>query len=112
MTERELRDALQRAAREDPAARERAWRVVTAAYAQHEPARRRPRWAAVLAALALSAVAAVGAAAASAPHSGVGKLVRSVFAADGGQRTRPALGRVPEGGSLLVQSGSAWVVAA
>jgi len=111
MTERELRDALRRAAPEDPAARERAWRVVTAACAQHEPVQRRPRWLALIAALALSAVAAVGAAAASAPHSGVGKLVRSVFAGDGGQRARPALGRIPDGGTLLVHAAGAWVVA-
>jgi len=41
MNERELRDALRDAAPADDAARERAWRVVQAAYAEHEPHRRR-----------------------------------------------------------------------
>ena len=41
MNERELRDALRDAAPDDEAARRRAWQVVQAAYAEHEPHRRR-----------------------------------------------------------------------
>ncbi len=37
MNERELRDALRDAAPEDGDARQRAWRVVQAAYEEHEP---------------------------------------------------------------------------
>ena len=110
MTERELRQALRRAGGDEPAARERAWRVVRAAYADHPPRRRRRSW--PLAALAAAAVAAggVGAAAASAPDSGVGSWVRDVLGV-GGREPLPALGSLPGGGRVLAQAGdSAWVV--
>ena len=59
---------------------------------------------------ALVSVAGAGAAAASAPHSDVGRWVRGVLGA-GERDARPVLGRVPGGGRLLVQAGSsAWVV--
>ena len=110
--ERALRDALRAEAGEDGGARERAWQVVRAAYAEHEPARRRRPWAAAFAALMLSAVAAAGVAAASAPDSGVGRWVRDVLSAEPRHPASPGLGRVPGGGRLLVQSGSsAWTVA-
>ena len=84
-----------------------------AAYAEREPVPRsaqleaRRRWAALVA-----AVAAVGVAAASAPDSGVGRWVRDALDAADKPPARPALGAVPGGGRLLVESGgSAWVVA-
>ena len=97
---------------DDHAARERAWEVVRAAYAEREPMPRRRGWKPVAAVGVATAVVAVGVAAASAPDSGVGRWVRSAF--DAGERTpaRPALGAVPGGGRLLVESGgSAWAVA-
>jgi hypothetical protein len=111
MTERELREALRRATADDGAARERAWRVVQAAHASRPPLPRRRPWRALAAAAAVAAVAAAGAAAASAPDSGVGRWVRGVLGV-AEQRTRPALVRLPGGGSLLVAAGrSTWVVA-
>ncbi len=109
--ERELRDALLRAVPEDDGARERSWRVVQAAHGAGmatRPRRRRFLWLAVVAALAPVAVG--GVAAASAPHSDVGRWVRGVLGV-GERDARPVLGRVPGGGRLLVQAGpSAWVV--
>jgi hypothetical protein len=103
MNERELREAL-RAGPEDVAARERSWRVVQAAYALREPHPRRSRRALVLVAAALVPVAVAGVAV------GAPRWVREAFE-PGEQRARPALVRVPGGGSLLVQSGgSTWVV--
>ena len=111
MTGRELRDALRAAATEDPAARERSWRVVRAAYAGYAPRRRRRPWPALVAAAALSVVVAAGAAAAAAPRSDVGRWVRDVLGA-GEPGARPVLARLPGGGRLLVRAGdSAWVVA-
>jgi hypothetical protein len=111
MTERELRDALRRAAPDDDGARERSWRVVRAAYADARPRPHRRRWAPLLVALALVPVAAGAAAAASAPHSDVGRWVRGVLGV-GERHARPVLGRVPGGGRLLVEAGGgAWVVA-
>jgi sugar lactone lactonase YvrE len=99
MNERELRDAL-RAIPEDSAARERAWRVVRGAY-EPRPRRRRPLG--VILVAALLPVAIAGAAAAR----------EWVFDPPGEKRARPALVRVPGGGTLLVQSGgSQWVVSA
>ena len=111
MNGRELRDALRAAATEDPAARERSWRVVRAAYAGYAPRRRRRPWPALVAAVALSVVVAAGAAAAAAPRSDVGRWVRDVLGA-GEPGARPVLARLPGGGRLLVRAGdSAWVVA-
>lgn len=112
MNDREVRDALLGAVREDHGARQRSWRVVRAAFAEHEPhrRRRRRRWVALAVAAALVPAAAVGGAAASAPHGAVGKWVRGVLGA-GEQRAQPALVRVPGGGRLLVEAGDgAWVV--
>jgi WD40-like Beta Propeller Repeat len=110
---RELHAALHAAAPSGDGARDRAWEVVRAAYAEREPVPRRPPWRRIAAAGVVTAVAAVGVATASAPDSGVGRWVRSAF--DGSPDAppaRPALGAVPGGGRLLVQSGgSAWVVA-
>ena len=110
MTERELREALRGAGGEDAAARERAWRVVRAAYADHAPSRPRRPW--ILGALAAAALVAggVGAAAASSPDSGVGSWVRDVLGV-GDHEPTPALGALPGGGRVLAQAGgSAWLV--
>ena len=102
MTGRDLRAALREAAGDDREAQARSWRVVRAAYAAHRPRPRRPRWpAALAAALVLAGAAAVGGAAARAPHSSIGHLVRDALGV-GAPRARPALGRLPGGGQLLV----------
>ena len=107
--EHKLRTALQAPSEHDAAARERARRVVQAAAAQgaREPRRRRPvRLIAAIVALVLAAGAT---ATASAPHSGVGRLVRNVLGIDAAPRA--ALVHVPGGGRLLVQAGrSTWIV--
>jgi len=105
-----LRGALARAAPADDGARERSWRVVRAAYAGYGPAPRRGRRAWLVVAVALTPALAAGAAAASAPQSDVGRWVRGVLGV-GERDARPALGRLPGGGRLLVQAGpGAWVV--
>ena len=114
MNERELRERLRDAAPADDA-RERAWRVVQAAYAEYEPRPRRPlrarrRVVALAVAAALLPVGAAGVAAASAPNSPVGEWVRGVLGV-GERDAAPALVRVPGGGRLLVQGGDgAWAV--
>ena len=111
MNPRRLRRELERAAPEDPAARERSWRVIRAAYAGCEPRPRRRPWAALLAVALTAVVGAAGVAAASAPRSDVGRFVRQVLGA-GEPGIRQALVRVPGGGRLLVTAGaSAWIVA-
>ena len=102
--ERELRERL-RAEPDDPAARERSWRVVQAAFAEREPRRRwQPRRGLVAVAAVLVPVVVAGVAV------GAPRWVRDAFE-PGEQRARPALVRVPGGGSLLVESGgSTWVV--
>ena len=108
--DRGLRDALERAVPGDDGARERSWRVVRASYAGYSPPPRRRRWAWLAVVAALTPVAAAGVAAASAPHSDVGRWVRGVLGV-GERDARPVLGSVPGGGRLLVQAGgSAWVV--
>jgi hypothetical protein len=116
MNERELRAALRRAGTVDAAARERSWRVVRAAHAGARPAprtRRAHRRVSVLVVLALAVLAVGSAAAATAPHSDVGRFVRSVLGVRvGAPHARPALVHVPGGGRLLTQAGGAtWVVA-
>jgi hypothetical protein len=120
MNERELRDRLREAGREDPeaaaAARERSLRVVRAAFddGAARDRRRRPRrrrWAALLAAILLVPVAVGGAAAATTPDRGVGHWVRSVLGVT--KDARPALVHVPGGGRLLVGGDDGvWVVSA
>jgi hypothetical protein len=110
--EHKLREALRAAVPPDDDARARAWAVVRAAYAEREPVPRRRGWKPVVAAAVATAVAAVGVAAASAPDSGVGRWVRSALDVAGKPPARPALGAVPGGGTLLVESaGSVWAVA-
>jgi hypothetical protein len=112
--DRDLREALRRAAADDDgdAARERSWRVVRAAYASapRAPRPRRRRWSWLVVVVALAPIAAGGVAAARAPHSDVGRWVRGVLGV-GERHARPVLGRVPGGGRLLVQAGAgSWVV--
>ena len=87
-------------------ARERAWAVVAAAFAEHRPAPRRshvPRVAAI--AIALAALAA---ALASPPGRAVIDRVRQAV---GAERAQPALFSLPAPGKLLVASDEGiWVV--
>ncbi|MDX6708083.1 MAG: hypothetical protein QOI48_3929 [Solirubrobacteraceae bacterium] len=112
MSRRDLRRALERDAREreDPRARERSLRVLHAAYAEHESHARRRPWRALVLGAIVAVVGAAGVAAASAPHSEIGRAMRSLLGA-GEPHARQALVRVPGGGTLLVQAeGGAWVV--
>lgn len=103
--ERELREAL-RDVPDDAAARERSWRVVQSAFAARERRPQRSHRALALVAAALVPVVVAGVAV------GAPRWVQDAFT-PGEDRARPALVRVPGGGSLLVQSGgSTWVVSA
>lgn len=87
-------------------ARERAWKLVAAAYAEREPEPRRRSWKPV-AALAAAAVVVVGLL--SPPGRAVLGEVREVVGVEGAE---PALFSLPAPGRLLVTADSgAWVVA-
>ena len=89
------------------AARERAWRISAAAFAQREPAphRGRRRLAPVV---AIVVVGAVAAAAFSAPGRALFHAIRETVGVQGAQ---PALFSLPTPGTLLVHSdGGVWVV--
>ncbi|HJU48278.1 MAG TPA: hypothetical protein VJ689_09100, partial [Gaiellaceae bacterium] len=93
----------------EDAARERAWSVVAAAYAEREPpARRRyPGRVGIVALAAVLALATVGVAGTSAGRG----LVTEIRRAIGVERAQPALFSLPAPGRLLVVSGSgAWIV--
>ena len=111
MNEQRLREELRRAPIDD-GARGRALRVVRAAYAEREPARR--RWRPVLAVVAAVVAAVVVAGSVSAPGDAVARWVKEVLGV-GHDEAKPALVRVPGGGRLLVTSsgaGGSWVVSA
>jgi hypothetical protein len=92
----------------DRDAEERAWRIVRAAYAEHEPVHARPPLRFGLAAAAL--LCAVAAAAFSPPGRAVVDAVRRTI---GVEHAAPALFRLPASGRLLVSgSGGTWLVAA
>ena len=94
----------------DREAEERAWAIVRAAYAEHEPVRARPplRWAPAFA--VLLGAAAVAAAAFSPPGRAVVDAVRRTI---GIEHAAPALFRLPAPGRLLVSgNGGTWLVAA
>jgi hypothetical protein len=89
-------------------ARERAWRVVRAAFAEREPAPRRRRSLRPL--VALVPVLALVGGALSPPGQAV---VQSVREAIGSERAAPSLFSLPAGGRLLVTSDSGpWIVRA
>jgi hypothetical protein len=112
MTERELREALWRAPVE-PAARERARRVVQAAFRElpHESRQSRPRaWRIGLVLAGCLAAALVAAAVTRAPTDALARWLRDAVGADA-PAPRSALDRLPANGRLLVTAGgSAWVV--
>lgn len=110
MNERRLRDALRYGEPPDPAARDRAWRMVRAAYDEHEPRppRRRVHGLALAAALLAVVVVAVSS---TAPGDAVARWVQGVLGA-GQPDARPALVSVPGGGRLLVTARpGVWAVA-
>jgi hypothetical protein len=101
-----LKRALERTPVEHDA-EERAWSVVSAAYAERDHVRVRPRRRLMLAGVALAAV--VVAAAFSSPGRAVVNAVRRTI---GISHAAPALFRLPANGRLLVSGGGgAWVVA-
>jgi hypothetical protein len=105
MSERELRRRLAAVPVPDAAAEERSWRVVRAAFAEQQPA---PRRLPSRVAIALVALGALAAAAASPPGRAV---LTSVREAVGIERAEPALFSLPADGRLLVTSADgAWVV--
>jgi WD40 repeat protein len=107
VSDRSLRRALQAVELPDEhEARERAWALVAAAFAEREPQpRQHPRRAAALA-LAVALVLAAGVL--SPPGRA---LVRQVREAIGVERARPALFSLPAPGRLLVESDAGvWVV--
>jgi hypothetical protein len=112
----DLRDRLRDAPLPDEhAARERAWRVVDAAFAERDrPARLHRRRSIALVAAAAAALAAI-AVAVTPPGEAVGDWVRRIVAPSEPTpaRVRPALGPLPGGGRLLVTAPSgAWIVQA
>ena len=101
--EQRLREEL-RATPIDERARGRALRVVRAAHAEREPARR--RWRPVLAVVAAVLAAVIVAGSVSAPGDAVARWVKEVLGV-GHEEARPALVRVPGGGRLLVTTSAA-----
>ena len=110
MNEQRLRGALRAGEPPDPAARDRAWRTVRAAYDQYEPRPPRRPGRAVLVAVAVLAVVVV-AVSSTAPGDAVARWVQRVLGT-GQPDARPALVSVPGGGQLLVTARpGVWVVA-
>ena len=92
---------------DEAAARERAWEVVRAAYAEREPVTRPRRY--VRPALALALVGALVAAAASSPGRAVLHSIRK--SVEGERHASPELFALPSGGRLLVSSAlGPWIV--
>ncbi len=101
-------ERLLESASSDPAAEERTWEVVHAAFAEREPAPARQRARPALAVFALAA--AVLAATLSPPGRAVVDAVRKTI---GIEHAQPALFRLPAPGRVLVSgAGGTWVVAA
>jgi len=110
VNERRLRERLRGCEPPDPDARDRAWRVVRAAYDEYVPRRaRRPTQAVAVGAAVLAVL--IVAMSTSAPGDAVARWVQRVLGA-GQPDARPALVAVPGGGRLLVIADpGAWVVA-
>jgi hypothetical protein len=114
MTETELRERLRAMpVSADPAAEERAWRVVRAAYDPPRAVRARPsrrgRWVAVLA--CLIAVAAFALTAGTAPREALARWFRDALGLTAQPRPHPILAGLPSGGQLLVNAPSGpWIV--
>jgi hypothetical protein len=93
---------------DEHAARERAWGVLSTAFAERTPVEHRARK--LRPALALAVVLAVVASAISAPGKAVLDQIRDVV---GVQHAAPALFSLPSGGKLLIRSdGGVWVAQA
>ena len=110
MNGRRLREELRRGAPADADARERTWRTVRAAFAEHEPQPpRRPLRHVVVVAVVLACVAvAIGT---SGPGDALARFVERVLGT-GQPGARPALISVPGGGRLLVAADpGVWVIA-
>jgi len=91
----------------EPEAAERAWLVVSNAYAEHEPRPRARRPVGILALAAAGIVALVLVAVSPAGPA----LVRSVRTAVGVEHAQPALVALPAAGRLLVDSAAGpWIV--
>lgn len=115
MNERALRDRLRDAAVPDEAgARDRAWRVVDAAFAERGPAARRARRSPRALAAAAAVVAAAVAVGLTPPGEAVGEWVRDIVTSNPKpERVRPVLGPLPGHGRLLVTAPSgAWILQA
>jgi Tol biopolymer transport system component len=109
VNEKRLRELLRDEPVEDAGARARSLDVVRAAYREREPAPRRRRgWAPIAAVAACLVVAVAVTLAAGAPGDAVARWVRTVLGV-GHEDARPALVRLPGGGKLLAGS---WVVSA
>lgn len=114
MTESELRERLRATpVPADPAAEERAWRVVKAAYAPALAGRasrsRRRRLLPVL--VSLIAVAAFVLSAGSAPREALARWFRDALGLTAQPQPRPVLAGLPSGGRLLVNAPSGpWIV--
>lgn len=106
MNDRHLRELFVKApVPDDLDARRRSWTVVRAAFAQREPVRRRPNF---RPALALAVIAALAAAALSAPGEAVIERVRKAI---GIEPAQPALFSLPADGRVLVSSArGVWIV--
>jgi hypothetical protein len=114
MTAAELRERLRDAEAPGAAlARERAWRVVEAAYAQRAPIPRSAPWRAAAAVIAGAAATAALALALTPAGAAVGRWVREIVRPPGSPRVRTALGSLPGHGRLLVSARTGvWIVQA
>jgi WD40-like Beta Propeller Repeat len=90
-------------------ARERAWRVVEAAYAERPPAPRRMPWRATAGVAAMAAVIV----ALTPPGAAVGRWVREIVRPAATPHVRVVLGALPGHGRLLVRARTgAWILQA
>jgi hypothetical protein len=95
-------------------ARERAWRMLEAAYAERAPAPRRAPWRAAAGVVAAGAAVAAAVTVALTPSgAAVGRWVREIVRPAAMPDVRPVLGSLPGHGRLLVSARTgAWIVQA